>query len=63
LASAPGAHAEARAMLLKTRALTASLTLVEARIARAERTLAELAPADPAALAAFVDAISWLRRR
>jgi hypothetical protein len=50
-------------MLLKTRALTASLTLVEARIARAERTLAELAPADPAALAAFVDAISWLRRR
>ena len=56
------AHARARATLLTTRALSASLTLVEARIARAERTLEQLATADAAPLAAYVAAISWLRR-
>jgi hypothetical protein len=38
------------------------LTLVEARIARAERTVAELAPVDGSALAAFVAGVSVLRR-
>ena len=57
------AHALARDMILSTRALQASLTLVEARIARAERTLANCAPVDGTALAAFVAGISWLRRR
>jgi geranylgeranyl pyrophosphate synthase len=56
------AHSEARNALLGTRALHASLTLVEARIARAERRLSELAPADPARLATFIAGISWLRR-
>jgi geranylgeranyl pyrophosphate synthase len=56
------AHAQARAAILNSRALHASLTLVEARIARAERTLAQRAPADGTALAAFVAGISWLRR-
>jgi geranylgeranyl pyrophosphate synthase len=56
------AHSEARNALLGTRALHASLTLVEARIARAERRLSELAPVDPAPLATFIAGISWLRR-
>jgi geranylgeranyl pyrophosphate synthase len=56
------AHAQARAAILNTRALHASLTLVEARIARAERTVAELAPVDGSALAAFVAGVSVLRR-
>ena len=56
------AHAQARATILNTQALHASFTLVEARIARAERTLAKLAPADGAALAAFIAGISLLRR-
>ena len=55
-------HAQARATLLTTRALSASLTLVEARIARAERSLTGLATIDAAPLAAYVAAISWLRR-
>jgi geranylgeranyl pyrophosphate synthase len=57
------AHAQARALVLNTRALSASLTLVEARIARAERALAQLAPPNGNALKAFVGSISWLRRR
>jgi geranylgeranyl pyrophosphate synthase len=56
------AHSEARNALLGTRALHASLTLVEARVARAERRLSELAPADPGSLATFIAGISWLRR-
>ncbi len=56
------AAAGARERIVGTRALAACGTLVEARIARAERRLAELEPPEPFALRAFVAEISWLRK-
>lgn len=56
------AASEARELILGTRALAACGTLIEARAARAERRLAELAPPDTLALQAFIAELSWLRK-
>jgi geranylgeranyl pyrophosphate synthase len=66
LASGPRdetARARARSLIAGSGSLHACGTLVEAAIARAERLLDELAPPFPQALSAFIDELSWLRRR
>jgi geranylgeranyl pyrophosphate synthase len=57
-----GAACEARELILSTRALAACRTLIEARLARATRRLAELAPPGSFALKAFLAELSWLRK-
>ena len=53
---------DARESIVATRAIAACGTLIEARIARAERRLEELAPANTLALRAFLAELAWLRK-